>query len=91
MICLEHFHDGRPEVGVSFLIQLAKCLQQVAVDGGIWHTAGTLLPEPDPLGKEVFGGEEAELEAVHRYQRGVRELQQHLVKAKPAKAEDEVQ
>ncbi len=88
MVVLEQFMDRRPDVGTSFLVQLAKVVQQVAVDGGSWHTAASLLPEADPLGREVFGGCEEELEAVHRYQRGVKELQTHLKKTGKGREEE---
>ncbi len=62
-----------------------KALQQVALVIGAWTTAAMLLPTRDPLGREQFGGEERELAAVHRYQKGARDLRQGLtmLTAKP--------
>ncbi len=54
--------------------QLHKVLLQLAIDNGDWTSAALLWGSPDPLGTEDFGGDHAEMEAVHRYRKALTEL-----------------
>ena len=58
----------------AYLCQCRKALLQVALDGGDWHHGALLVPTPDPLAQQAFGGEEYELEAIHAYSKALREL-----------------
>ena len=46
----------------------------MSLDGGSWDTASLLLPRPDPVHRELFGGTEKELEAAVAYQEALRKL-----------------
>jgi hypothetical protein len=84
---LELHRAGLHERAIGYTTQCLKALQQVAIDGGSWTTASELLPTHDPLAKEIFGGTEAELEAIHRRTTAIRELQQNLRKQEGPKEE----
>ncbi len=54
---------------------LLQSLHQVALDGGDWGSAALMLPTPDPLARQVFGGDEMMLSEIYSYKKAVRELQ----------------
>ena len=61
-------------------MQLLKSLHQAVIDGGNWTLASSLLPWEDPLGRDVFGGDENELAAAAAWTKSVRELQSQFLK-----------
>ena len=68
-------HDaGEHDIVGALVVQGLKSLHQVALDHGGWENAQLLLPYPDPLGRLEFGGEEGELEAIHKYRKSTKEL-----------------
>lgn len=58
----------------AYIVQLCRCLHQVALDSGTWATGALLLPKPDPLFKQTTGGTEEELEAIIAYQEAMKRL-----------------
>ena len=58
----------------AYIVQLCRCLHQVALDSGMWATGALLLPKPDPLFKQTTGGTEEELEAIIAYQEAMKRL-----------------
>lgn len=77
---LELLEQNRPEEAAATTVQLLKAIHQAALDGGSWSLASNLLPWEDPLGREVFGGDEDELVAAAAYTKSLRELQAQVVK-----------
>ena len=65
----------------GFLVQSLKALHQVALDRGSWRLAKDLIPTPDPLVREDFGGDERELEAIHSYHKALKELRERGLSA----------
>ena len=55
-------------------MQMLKCLHQVALDNGSWHQGQLLLPDPDPLAQDEFGGDPNELQVVHKYSQALKDL-----------------
>jgi hypothetical protein len=58
----------------AYLVQILKCLHQVALDSGAWTTANLLLPTEDPLAPDEFGGEPEELQVAYNYVSALKEL-----------------
>jgi len=83
---LEHALRQEHEVTCALLCQLLKCLHQVALDRGSWETSQLLWVSEDVLGRDVFGGEEAEMQVVQQFQKARKEL---LVKQPSAAGADE--
>ena len=59
---------------MALATQACKAVHQVALDQGKWSTATLLLPLEDPLGRDDFAGEEAEMKDVHAYRKALDEL-----------------
>ena len=77
MLCemLNFIVTGMPRNQIAaYVVQCLKCCHQVAIDGGNWSVGVHLIPTGDPLERPLFGGDEAELEAVHSYTKSVNEL-----------------
>ena len=60
---------------------MLKVLHQAVLDGGNWSLASSLLPWEDPLGRDVFGGDEDELADAAAWTKSVRELQTQVLKS----------
>jgi len=76
--------DGkRSTEAAATLVQLQKALHQTAIDDGSWHIAAHFLPFEDPLGREVFGGDEDEMEVAAAWNRGMRDLQTRVAATLP--------
>ena len=74
----------------AYLVQACKALHQVALDRGSWNSAHLLLPEPDPLSPEEFGGDVHELLAAHAFTSVVSDLEKSRGGAgQQAREEDE--
>ena len=74
----------------AYVCQLRKALHQVALDHGDWTIASKLLPTKDPLDRPAFGGTEKELQAIHAYQKSIRELKtKHTHNLHPHRSEQE--
>ncbi len=71
---LETQLSGKHEVATALVIQLQKCLQQVALDRGSWAQGELLLETEDPLGREAFAAEPEELENIHKWMRAMKEV-----------------
>ena len=77
---LELLEQQRTEEAAATVVQLLKSLHQAVIDGGNWTLASSLLPWEDPLGRDVFGGDENELAAAAAWTKSVRELQAQVQK-----------
>ena len=77
---LELLEQKRTEEAAATVVQLLKSLHQAVIDGGNWTLASSLLPWEDPLGRDVFGGDENELAAAAAWTKSVRELQSQVLK-----------
>jgi len=77
---LELLEQQRTEEAAATVVQLLKSLHQAVIDGGNWTLASSLLPWEDPLGRDVFGGDENELAAAAAWTKSVRELQAQVLK-----------
>ena len=71
---LELVGQQKVEEGAATAVQALKSCHQAALDGGSWILASTLLPWEDPLGRDSFGGDEAEMLAAAQYTRSLRDL-----------------
>ena len=71
----------------AYLVQILKCLHQVALDSGEWTTANLLLPTEDPLAPDEFGGEPEELQVAYNYVSAMKELKTRHDKTSSAKQE----
>ena len=56
------------------IVQLQKCLHQVAIDGGSWEKGSLYLESDDPLSREGFAGEPEEVEGIHAWRTAMRHL-----------------
>ena len=88
---LEVLLEGNMELGVAMVCQQLKVVHQVALDHGGWDSALLLWAHEDPLGAEAFGGEELEMEKVHRYQKAKKELCTSISRAIPEQNGDDDQ
>jgi hypothetical protein len=77
------------DLATAMTCQLHKVLLQHAIDGGDWASATLLWGSPDPLGTEDFGGDYAEMEAVHRYRKALADLKQKHRQQPNGEAEEE--
>ena len=77
---------GEHDVVTALLCQLAKCLHQVALDHGSWDSAQLLWISEDVLGRDVFGGDEEEMEVVQQFQKAKKEL---MTKVQVGRREEE--
>ena len=75
------------ELVIGMIVQLLKCIHQVALDRGSWKTAQMLLLHPDPTTIGDFGGDEEELELVHGFSKAMRELKLQHSKAQTGQAD----
>ena len=85
---LELLEQKRTEEAAATVVQLLKSLHQAVIDGGNWTLASSLLPWEDPLGRDVFGGDENELAAAASWTKSVRELQSQVLKLTSGNRQD---
>ncbi len=71
---LQEYLMGRPDHCAAQVALLLQGFQQVALDQGDWANATFLVTNHDPLGRPEIGAGEAEMAAIARYRRGLREL-----------------
>eukprot|EP00973_Karenia_brevis_P090206 12401465-Karenia_brevis.AAC.1 len=79
--------EGDLDHGLAFTIQCAKALNQV----GLNQVGLLLVPAVDPIGEPVFGGQEKELAAIHRYRKALKDLKDGHVKLGHGQGEEEEQ
>ena len=72
---LEHRHV---EQAAATSVQLLKALHQTALDNGAWSNSMLLLPWDDALRPDIFGGDEDEMMAAAKWNRGIRGLQSQV-------------
>ena len=68
---------------LAFLVQLRKCLHQVALDNGDWKKAWQFLPIRDPLSRPEFSGTPREPNAIHKWQKALNGLKGNKKPWKP--------
>eukprot|EP00973_Karenia_brevis_P044328 6140374-Karenia_brevis.AAC.1 len=66
---LESMEAGRTSEAEASVVQMIKCLLQVALEQGDWANGQLLLPWDDPTGRPEWGGEEEELEHIFKYRK----------------------
>ena len=66
--------EGEQEFAAAFVCQTLKCLHQVALDQGAWHTGHLMIPLEDPLAAEEFGGSPEELMIAQQYRTALADL-----------------
>ena len=81
---IQFHHDGDADAACALTIQISKAIHQVALDRGDWGNAQLLIPTADAAETSKFGGDEAELKAVHRHWKSLRELQKSHLNANEA-------
>ncbi len=75
---LQACENQQLELVAGLVTQLLKALQQTALDGGCWSNAVLLLPWEDPLERDLWAGEEDELETAVKFSRSVKDLNLRL-------------
>ena len=75
---LSLLEEQENEQAAATCVQLLKSIHQAVLDGGSWGLAATLLPWEDPLGREVFGGDENEMVAAAAWAKNIKDLQQQV-------------
>jgi hypothetical protein len=66
--------EGNSALTGAMIVQLLKCLHQVAIDNGSWTTGQLMLLLPDPTSVSDFGGDPSELRVIHSYTKARAEL-----------------
>ena len=72
--CLSLAEEKKSELLAGTLVQTLKAIHQVAIDSGNWSNAVLLLPWQDPLARELWAGEDAEMATAARYSRAIKDL-----------------
>ena len=72
---LELLEHRELEQAAATSVQLLKALHQTALDQGSWSNSMLLLPWDDALRADLFGGDEDEMMAAAKWNRGIRDLQ----------------
>ena len=66
---------GKKHVSEAYTVRLLRAIHQCCIDNGSWDSASHLLPGKDPCERNLFGGTEAELEAIVGYREALKKLQ----------------
>lgn len=76
---------GKKHVSEAYTVRLLRAIHQCCIDNGSWDSASLLFPGKDPCERNLFGGTEAELEAIVSYREALKKLQ----KGNPSWAQEE--
>ena len=66
--------EQKGELLAGTLVQGLKALHQVALDGGSWSNAVLPLPYDDPLTRDLWAGDELEMQTAVKFTRSVKDL-----------------